>query len=327
MTLPQTLTYKAYGYKNNRSPIQEFERSINLVPSNGDYIAPKDKVLIKIAYAALNPVDIKIYSLIYSILNLYSSNFGFGADFSGEVVSVGENVVDYKVGDLVQGVYHSLKAGTVSEYILLDPKKTYIAKKADKIDLAHSAAWPLVLGTAITMIKDLDLKDKKVLILGGATSVGRNLIQIAKIEQAREIIASCSGKSEELVKKLGADSIIDYKKHSNMLNPVLESAKSGKFDIILDCWGGDELFSSMKYILDGTYNTVVGDSIGNSKISLLKSVKSPIRQIASTFGLLPYKYNLLFLNHSSSGPGSVVELARDYLSTGKIEIFIDHIYN
>ena len=91
-----------------------------------------------------------------------------------------------------------------------------------------------MFGTALLMSKDLKYKDSKVLVIGGGTSVGRYLVQLAKQGGAKEVVVTCSPRTEDVIKSLGADTIIDYTKHKTFFILFLESVKStGKFDYIL----------------------------------------------------------------------------------------------
>lgn len=74
-------------------------------------------------------------------------------------------------------------------------------------------------------------KNLKVAILGASGGVGTLAIQIAKAENA-EVTATCSKSAIPLVKKLGADRVIDY-----TAGNVEEQFRGHHYDIILDCAG------------------------------------------------------------------------------------------
>ena len=144
-------------------------------------MAPPGKILLKINYTSLNPVDVKLHHLATSLVSLLvNNNNGFGRDFSGEVLSIGDNVkTNVKVGDLVQGIYHKVYSqGTASQYLLVDPNEVDMIAKPDNISLAEASSWPTVFGTALLMSKDLKYKDSKVLVIGGGTSVGDILFNL-----------------------------------------------------------------------------------------------------------------------------------------------------
>ena len=63
--------------------------------AQGNFIIPKNKILIKIYYASLNPVDYKLKKITY--FPPFSLH-GIGKDYSGEIVGLGSNV---KISKLV----------------------------------------------------------------------------------------------------------------------------------------------------------------------------------------------------------------------------------
>ena len=69
--------------------------------------------------------------------------------------------------------------------------------------MAEASSWPTVFGTALLMSKDLKYKDSKVLVIGGGTSVGRYLVQLAKQGGAKEVVVTCSPRTEDVIKSLG----------------------------------------------------------------------------------------------------------------------------
>ncbi|RLV95779.1 Protein YIM1 [Spathaspora sp. JA1] len=326
----ETLNFKAYAYKDCNHPVELVDESIQLVKSEtGEgYTVPPNKILVKLHYASLNPVDIKMYRMAFAITSLINSKKGIGRDYCGEVVAAGSNT-PVKVGDFISGLYFPLHAkGTVAQYLMLDTKKpdeNVFTTVAKNLTLAESASWPLVLGTAIYMLDGLELPYKKVLVLGGATSVGRYVVQLLRVGASKEIVCTCSPRSENLLKEFGATSTIDY--HTpNLANSVLESVKlSGEFDYIIDCTGGSHLFGNISSILrkGGTYNTVVGDCPGYSVMNLVCTfVKSMTRVIASKVGLIPYSYNFMLINSGFK----FADQAKKYLQNEDVKVNVDHVF-
>lgn len=88
---------------------------------------------------------------------------------------------------------------------------------------------------------------------------------------------TCSSRFAEALTELGATSIIDYTKQKSILNSVLELVKeSGKFDVIMDCCGGNDLIAQLPHVLKdrkefGTYNTVTGVRKSNFQGSISTS--------------------------------------------------------
>ncbi|KAI5951530.1 YIM1 [Candida jiufengensis] len=323
------ITYEAYAYKNGNYPIEIINETIDLVNSpNGEFIAPKGKIIVKVNYASLNPIDTKLYELKPSFMKYINGKQGFGKDFSGKVISIGDETnTDVKVGEYIQGMLGPLisSKGTVAQYVLLDPKVSPITTVPTNINLAQASSWPLVLGTAIGMLKGLQIKDSKIAVLGASTSVGRYVVQLARIGGAKEIVTTNSTRNKDLITKLGATSQIDYTRYPNFLKKFLDSVKeSGEFDYIIDTYGGNQLFPEINHILKkgGVYNTIVGDSTGHGLDLIYGTMKTVGRVIYSKLGLLGYEYNFAALNMM----GGWINDARDMIQDEKLQIFVDSIY-
>ncbi|KAG5417190.1 hypothetical protein I9W82_004823 [Candida metapsilosis] len=327
-----TLTYKAWAYKNSYNPIRQVEETIKLVknPTGEGYIAPHGKILVKIFYASLNPVDYKTYESKPAILGLINSKQGFGCDFSGQVISVGQDTkTNVKAGDFVEGLYAPwFDKGSCAEYLLVDPKNSPITTKPESLDFIEASSFPLVLGTAMQMCSrgGIQLANSKVLVLGAGTSVGRYVTQLARNGHAKEVVTTNSSRTSELIQSLGSTSQIDYRRHPNLLQPVLESVKAtGQFDYIIDCWGGADLFPEINTILrkGGVYNSICGDSPYTSGLdALLGLFKSLARTAASKLGLLNYTYEVMLLDFNAGW----IDDARDMLADGKVQPFIDSVH-
>lgn len=323
------LEYQRWSFRHGGTPLKIIKDRFNFPKDpNGQLIIPENDILVKIHYASINPVDGKLYHIMYFAPFI---NHGIGKDFSGEIVALGSKIQNYKIGDLVQGFHPGALTfdGTFSEYLLINTKlslfNTEIAKVQKNISLKEAAAWPLVFGTAILMIYNLSIKDKKILLLGGATSVGRYVTQLLKIEGASEIVTSCSPRSEELLKDLGAIKIINYKK--NVLHQVLENSKEKQFDYILDCWGGTELLPHIDHILvkGGTYHSIVGDVPDSGAWPFLwGTFRAFVRTIVSWVHLLDYSYSYIFLGTKNRG---WIPKAQQYIASGQIKIFVDKVYS
>ncbi|RCK54699.1 Protein YIM1-2 [Candida viswanathii] len=322
------LRYQRWTYRSSRTPLRITNDKLkSLIDWRGNFLIPSNSILVKIHYASLNPIDYKLKDMAH--LPSFR-NKGMGKDFSGEIVALGCNVENFKIGDMVQGFHSGVlsRDGTFSEYLLINTKrclfKSEVAKVPQYISLEEAAAWPLVLGTAMLMLDKLPVRNKKVLVLGGATSVGRYVMQLLRFDGAREIVVSCSPRSQELVKALGATKTINY--GGSVVNQVLENVTNERFDYVFDCWGGKELFPNIKEILTkgGVYRTIVGDKSPSTPITLLLGTPTTIvRSIASSLHLLDYSYRYVLLGNKN--PGWITK-AQQYVASGKVKIFIDKIY-
>lgn len=334
--------FKALKWQNNNSPLRIQTDTLPVTEDNaGNLKVPDNNVLVKVKAAALNPVDLLLKHL--AVPGLFRADKGLGLDFSGDVVAIGASAAaktGLRVGDPVCGINQTLFGnGTVSEYTLVDPFKksgASIRKIPGKLSYEEAAAYPLVGGTAQSMFDHCAEGNtfNKVLILGAGTSVGRFCVQIAKqVYGSKNIVVTCSGRTEPLARELGAGEVIDYTKSKSILDPVLESVKAtGKFDAILDCCGNNDLFDNMTTILrdrkeHGSYVTIAGDKkLNYNGIGVghfFNNIPAIVRGIRSTLGYLPYYYDIFGLDSTKSWP----DLLTKYFEEKHIQVFIDSIHS
>lgn len=333
-----TLNFRAVTYTDRNLPLQITETQLPVTEKDGKYEIESTKILVKVQLAAINPVDNFLRSI--TLPYLFRSPKGYGFDYSGDIVAIGsgaEAKTNLHVGDAVCGLNRNIfAAGTLSEFILVDPfgvSGRTIVRKPETLSYQQAAAYPLVFGTAQTMFDQVDKNPKKVLILGAGTSVGRYLVQLAKqVYGAEEIVVTCSGKTEETAKNLGATLVIDYTVHKTLTVPVLESVKAtGKFNAIFDAAGNGDLFGVMEEIIvgrkdGGTYVTVVGDVKPVFKdgmfTMLVANFASQVRAVRSLVHLLPYKYVFHMLEPESTWAAKLAL----YFAEKDIKVFVDSTY-
>ncbi|KAI9898810.1 hypothetical protein N3K66_005271 [Trichothecium roseum] len=196
------------------------------------YPSPQDdQVVVKSHALALNPVDHAQQTYGPKVFAWLKYPAVLGCDVAGEVVEVGSGVTKFKVGDRVAGC----TMGTFQQYVAL--QEQMVAPLPDAISYEDASVLPLCLSVAVKALFHpdylaLDLptlqhepKDKTVLIWGGSTSVGCNVIQLAKAA-GYEVITTASPGNFEYVKKLGADQVFDY--NAPDVKNQLVSAVKGK---------------------------------------------------------------------------------------------------
>ncbi|GAB5362776.1 hypothetical protein AAMO2058_000827600 [Amorphochlora amoebiformis] len=187
---------------------------------------PKPKsteVLVKVHTAALNPIDGAVangYAIETFKWGWNGFPFTIAYDMSGTVEAVGSDVKDFKKGQEVfavqwgkgnHGVEGDRIGGTLAEYCVIPASK--LSFKPKEVSHEEAAAIALV-GTTAYQSSSLagEIKEGDVcVVLGGAGSVGSLAIQFLKKKKAT-VIATCSERSDEYVKSLGADYTVNYKK-------------------------------------------------------------------------------------------------------------------
>ncbi|MHA2303848.1 MAG: NAD(P)-dependent alcohol dehydrogenase [Candidatus Hodarchaeales archaeon] len=225
-----------------------------------------------------------------------------GLDFSGEVVSVGKKVTNFKEGDQVYG--GTMNGNACAEYMRL-PINNRIAIKPKNMNFQEAVA---VVGGAIPALAAL--KDKaqiqsgqKVLINGASGGIGTFAVQIAKKVYDTEVTGVCSTSNIDMVKDLGADFVIDYTKE--------DFTKNGQiYDVIFDAVGKNN-FSNCKNSLSqkGIYVTV----------DFYNPRKHRLQLFTSIFTSKKMKGGML-------GDFSDLNLLRGWIEEGKIKSAIDRVY-
>lgn len=199
------------------------------------------EVLVKVEAASVNPVDFKIRSGEFKPVGLQIP-VTLGRDVSGVVERVGRGVSDFKPGDEVYALLDRDHGG-YAEYTVAS--REGLARKPQHIDHIHAAAVPLAATTAWQGLFDHgNLRPgERVLIHGAAGGVGHFAVQFAK-ERGAYVIATARIDDHDLLLRLGADEVIDYRTER-----FEERAKD--IDLVLDLVAGDTQERSWNVLKDG----------------------------------------------------------------------------
>ncbi len=203
------------------------------------------EIKVRLHAAGINPVDTKIRTggLFYPNAELPAV---LGCDGAGEVVEIGANVTDFKVGDKVWFCHGGLgrEQGNYAEFTVIDQRWASLMPQTATFETA--AAAPLVLITAWgALFERGNLQaGQTVLIHAGAGGVGHVAIQLAKIAGARVITTVSSNEKATFVKSLGADEIIFYNQ-TDVAAEVNRLTENRGADLVFDTVGADVFKSSI----------------------------------------------------------------------------------
>ncbi len=202
-----------------------------------------DSVLIAVHAASINPIDDILRSGAMKDRTPLTFPHVMGYDVSGEVIEVGKDVTRCAVGDEVFARPNQDDAGAIAEFARV--KGSELAIKPKTLSHAEAASVPLAGLTAWqALITRGKLKaGEKVLIHAGSGGVGTFAIQIAK-HLGAHIATTCSGRNADLVRRLGADVVIDYK------TQAFDELLSG-YDLVFDMIGGETLRRSFTVLKKG----------------------------------------------------------------------------
>jgi NADPH:quinone reductase-like Zn-dependent oxidoreductase len=162
---------------------------------------------------------------------------------AGVVVSIGSRVRRFKPGDEVYARPHQDRIGTFAQFIAIS--EADVAMKPKNLTMEEAASVPLVALTAWQVLVERAKlkKGQKVFVHAGSGGVGTIAIQLAKHIGAH-VATTTSTANVELVRSLGADVVIDYKKDD--FEKVLEG-----YDVVLNSLGKDTLEKSLRVLKPG----------------------------------------------------------------------------
>ncbi len=171
----------------------------------------QDQVLIKVQAVGLNMADWRLLTGSPFFIRLMGMGKGKipGSDMAGRVLSIGQDITQFRPGDEVYGDIFSFGSGAFAEYVVV-PEKA-VAKKPSNLSFEQAAAVPMAAITALQALRDVGRiqPGQKVLIYGASGGVGTFAVQIAKAFGA-EVTAVCSTGKMDMVRSIGADHVIDY---------------------------------------------------------------------------------------------------------------------
>jgi NADPH:quinone reductase-like Zn-dependent oxidoreductase len=191
-----------------------------------------DEVLIRIHASTVNRTDTGLRSAEYFISRFLTGLVRPkhripGTELAGEVEAIGAKVTEFSVGDQVFGV-SAKTAGAHAEFICL-PENAPLAHKPTGMTFEEAAATPDGVVLALNYLRQMDLKNRKILIYGAAGSIGTAGVQLARHFDAI-VTAACNTKDLELVRSLGAERVIDLTEEDF-------TTEGETYDVILDAVG------------------------------------------------------------------------------------------
>ncbi len=188
------------------------------------------EVLVRIIATALNRADLLQREGRYPLPP--DANPLLGLEMAGTVVSVGEDVHDFSVGD---GVCALLNGGGYAQLVAVD--QSMLLRLPAGISFTKAAAIPEVFLTAfqaLHWIAELQAGEQ-VLIHAGGSGVGTAAIQLVRLAGAIPIVTASTQKHDRLL-ALGAERCIDYRKE-DFAEAVLDQTKGKGANVVLDFIG------------------------------------------------------------------------------------------
>jgi len=228
----KALTFKRYG----KSPDIGFSQV-------AQPMLQPDEILVQVHAAAVNPIDNMVPAGTFKPVLHFKLPATLGSDLAGVVVAVGPRVTRFKPGDEVYASLFDTGQGSLAE--LAAVPESAAALKPPNLDFVQAAAIPMVALTAWQALTErMNLQaGQKVFIPAGSGGIGTLAIQLAHHLGAR-VGTTVSTGNVELVRSLGADEIVDYKKQA------FEQLLSG-YDAVLGTVKGDAIEKSLTILKPG----------------------------------------------------------------------------
>lgn len=274
-TLPKT--YKRFvGEKDNKMGYIE---EVPLV------LPGENEVLVKMAFAPLNPFDLGV---MYGWYSEEKGKTTIGLEGSGEIVAIGTNLKSpHKVGDKV----HVYAFGTWGQYLLAPSDRVFPI--IDNISMEEAASHIINPGTVMLMARLAEQgKHKAAINTVGSSSLGRMLIRLFK---SRGIKLINIVRKEKYVKELlqeGADYVL-VSTEPDFEKKLEEIAKKEQATVTFDALGGDHTGKILKLLPEGStvyvYDVLAGRYLNGIDVNELlfkgKTLKS--------YSLTKYIFNSL----------------------------------
>ncbi len=285
-------------------------------------IAKENEMLVQIHAASINQLDAKLKSGEFKLLLPYKFPLILGHDVAGVVTKVGLKVSKFKVGDEVYAKLADFHIGAFAEYIAIDENNA--ALKPNNISMEEAASIPLVALTVWQAFVDkANLQNgQKVFIQAGSGGVGTIAIQLAK-HLGATVATTTSAVNIDLVKSLGADVVIDYKKVD--FEKILKD-----YDVVLNSQDEKTLEKSLRILksggkvisISGPPDVAFAKEIGLSW--LMKTVISFLsRKVRKQSKQLGVDYSFLFMQANGKQLSEISSL----IEGGVIRPVVDKVFS
>jgi NADPH:quinone reductase-like Zn-dependent oxidoreductase len=194
-----------------------------------DPVAGPGEVLIRVAYAGVNPVDWKIREGHLKQRMPHQFPLVLGWDVAGQIVAVGVGVDRSRIGESVFSYVRKPIAqwGSFAELVAFEAQ--HVVPIPKKLTLRQAASIPLCTLTAWQAVVEWGQvqRGQSVLIQAGAGGVGGMAVQLAH-HLGAHVTSTASEIHHTYVQRLGAERVIDY--HTEKV--------TGSFDLVFDTVGG-----------------------------------------------------------------------------------------
>jgi NADPH:quinone reductase len=212
------------------------------------------QVLVRVHAAGVNPYDTYMRNGTYAIKPQLP--YTPGSDAAGTVEAVGEGVRKVKPGDRVYTA--RTLTGAYAEYALTDEPEVNLLPA--KISFPQGAGLWVPYGTAYhALYHQAEARASETLLIHGASGgVGIAAVQFARAMGMTVIGTASSQRGVELVKKEGADYVVDHSKPEHA-DEIMKITGGRGVDVILEMLANVNLATDLKLLAMRGRTIVIGN--------------------------------------------------------------------
>lgn len=200
-----------------------------------------------------------------------------GIEFAGVVDSIGASVTRFQVGDAVFGI----RAGANAESVCVR-ERGVVAPKPAAMSFQEAAVAADGACTAMSFLRQTGLeRGQRVLVYGATGSIGTAAVQLAR-HFGGDVTAACEAEHGELVRSLGATTVIDYR-HEDV------SSGTTRYHVILDAVGALSAWRARRALEPGGVYLTAGSAASVLPVLLLSLATRRIGTRRIRLGVAAYR--------------------------------------
>merc|ERR1719345_66709 len=227
------------------------------------------QMLVKMMGASVNPINVDLVEPLCKPMPFPCSNGTIGNDGSGVVSWMGEGGCDgFAFGDEVW-----MLGGNYAEFAVVPCASAGLKPK--NLSFVDAGTIPVVGATSLQCLQAAGpLTNLTVVVTSGQGGTGFMGVQLAKALGASRVVTAATGEGINLMKKLGADTVIDYHKQE-----LFDALDDDSVDVVFDNFGlpgtADKAMHAIRS--GGVFMILFGGNAGQPS----DHPKSGVRQVPS----------------------------------------------
>lgn len=252
----------------------------SLTPATVEARAPRrNEVLVRVRASSLNYHD---YAVVIGALKPADGRIPL-SDGAGEVLAVGDEVTQFRVGDRVLSTFYptwldgepelqgfasvpgdgidgyACEFATVPETALTRMPAGYSFEEAATLSCAGVTAWR-------ALVVNGGLKAGDTVLVQGTGGVSIFALQLAKLAGATVIATSSSDDKLDRLRQLGADQLINYRSVPDWGAAAAKLCPRGGVDHVVEIGGAGTLPQSIRAIRSGGHIALIGVLAGREGV-------------------------------------------------------------